>query len=160
QGTTFPLVQGEISIGRDGSNQLCISDAALSRRHCVIAQLEDGQFMVRDLQSRNGTIVNGVMIDAHPLAHGDQISIGESVLVCLLQDAEERHLRSSPVEFAETAEVDKSAVVLKQEDAVYLQPDKLTTGLPANSRLARDLTALLKIATGIGGIRDREALQW
>src|SRR6185369_9205646 len=33
-------------------------------------------------------------------------------------------------------------------------------GLPASERRARDLNSLLKVATGIGGIRDRDSLQW
>src|SRR5206468_11633165 len=41
-----------------------------------------------------------------------------------------------------------------------LQPDRLAEHLPQTDRLTRDLNALLKIATGIGGIRDLESLQW
>ena len=53
-----------------------------------------------------------------------------------------------------------SPVVLRPEDSVYLRPEKIPGGMPASARWARDLNSLLKIATGIGGIRDQESLQW
>ena len=61
KGTEFPLAGGEVSVGRDSSNQLCVADPALSRRHCVV--IADGEkFSIRDLRSRNGTLVNGVPV--------------------------------------------------------------------------------------------------
>lgn len=157
QGTTFPLTGAEVSIGRDPGNQMCISDKSLSRRHCVIAGTGD-QFVVRDLRSRNGTLLNGVPVEEHPLHHGDQISVGESVIVFLIH-ADETHLERSPVVFADTAELGGASVVLRQEDAVYLQEKTESRGADP-ARQARDLDALLKISTGIGHIRDRESLQW
>src|ERR1700686_2168710 len=59
KGTAFPLPAGEVSIGRDSSNQLWVSDPALSRRHCLVIA-DNGQFSIRELGSRNGTLVNGV----------------------------------------------------------------------------------------------------
>ena len=69
-----------MSIGRDASNQLAINDAALSRRHC---QLDCGPHhtLLTDLDSRNGTMVNGVPIRTRALADGDQIRIGDSILL-------------------------------------------------------------------------------
>ncbi len=157
QGTTFPLAGGEVSIGRDPGNQMCISDKSLSRRHCLIAGSGD-QFVVRDLRSRNGTLLNGVPVEAEPLHHGDQISVGESVMVFLIH-ADETHLERSPVVFADTAELGGAPMVLRQEDAVYLQEKTEVRGVDS-ARQARDLDALLKISTGIGHIRDRESLQW
>ena len=46
-----------VSLGRDASNRIPISDVSVSRRHCVIAA-EGGQCVIRDLDSRNGTYVN------------------------------------------------------------------------------------------------------
>jgi transcriptional regulator with PAS, ATPase and Fis domain len=69
-----------ISIGRDASNQLAINDVALSRHHCQLA-CGPQQTLLTDLDSRNGTLVNGVPIRSHPLVDGDQIRIGDSVLL-------------------------------------------------------------------------------
>jgi transcriptional regulator with GAF, ATPase, and Fis domain len=158
KGTAFPLPVGEVSIGRDSSNQLWIADPALSRHHCLV--VGDGErFSIRDLGSRNGTLVNGVPVEQQQIRHGDQIYIGDSVLVFLLEEGGS-HFDRNPVEFSETREFDRPPVLLRAEDSLYLQPDKMVASLPPNARWARDLNSLLKIATGIGGIRDQESLQW
>src|SRR5260370_3864200 len=158
QGTTFSLTSSEVSIGRDASNYLWISDPALSRWHCLLIRKGE-QFTIRDLGSRNGTLVNGMTVDELQLRHGDQISVGGSVLVFLLE-GEEENLQRNHVDFTETKALGGSPVLLRPEDAFYLQPDKVFTQLPQTARAFRDLNALLKIAIGIGGIRDLDSLQW
>src|SRR5260370_30980438 len=79
KGTTFSLTSPEMSIGRDASNHLWISDPALSRRHCLLIRKGE-QFSIRDLGSRNGTLVNGMTVDELQLRHGDQIVVGASLL--------------------------------------------------------------------------------
>ena len=154
QGTTYSLASGELSIGRDPSNHLWISDPALSRQHCLLTRKGD-RFFIRDLGSRNGTIVNGMTVDELQLQHGDQISIGTSVLKFLLEGGEENPKRSR-VEFVETMAFGILPVTVHAADASRLQADKP----PETARLACDLTALLNLAKHIGGIRDLESLQW
>jgi transcriptional regulator with GAF, ATPase, and Fis domain len=158
RGDVFPLRDGDVSIGRESSNDLCITDAALSRRHCLLMPKSE-QFAIRDLGSRNGTRVNGVPVDEQLLSHGDQIAIGSSLLIFLLRE-DELHLERNPVELTETAEIGNSALLLRPEDAWYGRPDRGIATLPQTDRVASDLSALLKIATGIGGIRDQDSLQW
>ena len=158
KGTAFSLPAGEVSIGRDSSNQLWAPDPALSRRHCLVVA-SDEQVSIRDLGSRNGTLVNGVPVEQQQMRHGDQIYIGDSVLLFLL-DADGDHIARNPVEFQDTAAIDGSPLLLRAEDSLYLQPEKIVASLPASARRARDLNSLLKIATGIGGIRDQDSLQW
>ena len=155
RGDVFPLRHGDISIGREASNDLCITDAALSRRHCLLMPKSE-QFAIRDLGSRNGTRVNGVPVDEQLLSHGDQIAIGSSLLVFLLRE-DELQLETNPVELTETAEIGNSALLLRPEDG---RPDRGIRTLPQTARVASDLSTLLKIATGIGGIRDQDSLQW
>src|ERR1700730_4479127 len=158
KGTAFPLPVGEVSIGRDSSNQLWIADPALSRHHCLV--VGDGErFSIRDMKSRNGTLVNGVPVEQQQIRHGDQIFIGDSVLIFLIEEGG-KHFDRNPVEFADTTGFDGSPLLLRAEDSLYLQPDKLVASLHPTARWARDLNSLLKIATGIGGIRDQESLQW
>jgi len=158
RGTTFLLPAGEISVGRESSNHLWVSDPALSRRHCLLLR-NGAEFIVRDLGSRNGTQVNGVPVEEHRLSHGDQISVGDSVLVFLLKE-DEVHSLKSPVELSETAVPESPTFLLRQEDSVYLHSEKARAALPTTARLSHNLNLLLKIATGIGGVRDRESLQW
>ena len=158
KGAAFSLPAGEVSIGRDSSNHLWAPDPALSRRHCVVIA-SDEQVFIRDLGSRNGTLVNGVPVEQQQMRHGDQIYIGDSILLFLL-DKDGEHPVRNPVEFQDTASLDGSPLLLRAEDSLYLQPEKTGAGLPASERRARDLNSLLKVATGIGGIRDQDSLQW
>jgi Nif-specific regulatory protein len=158
KGTAFSLSPGEVSIGRDSSNQLWAPDPALSRRHCLVVATGE-QVCIRDLGSRNGTLVNGVPVEQQQMRHGDQIYIGDSVLLFLLNKDGE-HFARNPVEFQDTAAFEGSPLMLRAEDSLYLQPEKTVASLPSSARRARDLNSLLKIATGIGGIRDQESLQW
>ncbi len=158
KGTAFSLSPGEVSIGRDSSNQLWAPDPALSRRHCLVVATGE-QVSIRDLGSRNGTLVNGVPVEQQQMRHGDQIYIGDSVLLFLLNKDGE-HFARNPVEFQDTAAFEGSPLMLRAEDSLYLQPEKTVASLPSSERRARDLNSLLKIATGIGGIRDQESLQW
>jgi pSer/pThr/pTyr-binding forkhead associated (FHA) protein len=69
----------ELAIGRD-TDGLVIDDPELSRRHAVI-RLVDGEIEVEDLQSLNGTFVNGRRIEtATRVVGGDTIKIGRSLL--------------------------------------------------------------------------------
>jgi pSer/pThr/pTyr-binding forkhead associated (FHA) protein len=166
KGAAFALPAGEVSIGRDSSNHLWAPDPALSRRHCVLVA-SGQQVSIRDLGSRNGTLVNGVPIEQQEMRHGDQIYIGDSVLLFLLKEDGE-HAERNPVEFEDTAAFEGSPLLLRAEDSLYLQPDQqpdpptgmMGASLPPSARRARDLNSLLKIATGIGGIRDQDSLQW
>jgi len=158
QGAAFSLSEKNVSIGRDPSNDLWIADHSLSRQHCLLVSRE-GQFAIRDLGSKNGTLVNGMPVGEQLLHHGDHISVGDSVFIFQLEEGEV-NLERSPVEMTETTEIELSPLLLRVDDALYLQPDKVTASLPKTARMALDLNALLKIATGIGGIRDQESLQW
>jgi Nif-specific regulatory protein len=134
---------------------VAISDPSLSRRHCLLSR-EGDRFKIRDLDSRNGTFVNGVAAQESPLQHGDQVSVGDSVFIFLLQeDAEEQ--ASGRVEFEDR--LTQATAHLSPQDVLYLQPDRILKELPAASRLAQDLNALLKISRVVHAIRDLEQLQ-
>ena len=85
KGSVFVLDNTEFSVGRNPSNRLAVSDPSLSRQHCVIAP-NGSHFEVRDLDSRNGTFVNGVPVHERVLADGDQIQIGNSLFLFLAEE--------------------------------------------------------------------------
>ena len=80
KGIAFTLPASEVSIGRDSSNQLWAADPAYRAGIACWLPLTS-QFSIKDLKSRNGTLVNGVPIEQQQLRHGDQIYIGDSVLI-------------------------------------------------------------------------------
>jgi transcriptional regulator with GAF, ATPase, and Fis domain len=158
KGMALALTDGEISVGRDPSNQLWAADSAMSRRHCAIVQQQDGQFLLHDLGGRNGTRINGEKVERRKLCHQDQISVGNSTLVFLLGD-EEAIAERNPLELDDTTVEEDVVASLRPEDSAYLHPER-GSAHPKAERLAADLSTVLNIATHIGGIRDEGSLQW
>jgi Nif-specific regulatory protein len=156
--TTYPLQDSEVGIGRGVSNQICISDPVLSRQHCVIERTGE-QYIIRDLGSRHGTVVNGMPVSEQLLNHGDQIVLGNSILSFLVTDEEAR----PPVSRAELSDVEHpygKQKLLAQQDAIYINSETLTGDLLRRGRVARDLNTLLEIAKHISNIRTSESLAW
>ncbi|HUJ20843.1 MAG TPA: sigma 54-interacting transcriptional regulator [Bryobacteraceae bacterium] len=156
KGSEFNLDAGEFSVGRNPSNRLSVNDPSLSRHHCVIAVRGD-QFEIRDLDSRNGTFVNGVPVHERVLAEGDQIQIGNSLFLFMQQETAPE---SGPAfHLDERSPLTGATVVLRSEDSRYLHPDKVATApLPA-LRVARDLRALLKVSTAVNSVRKLDRLE-
>jgi uncharacterized RDD family membrane protein YckC len=85
----IPIVSRVISIGRDPSNDLVLSDSMVSRRHAILEH-RDNQYILRDNNSSNGTMVNGDRVDSEkPLRDGDLVAIGSSRLLFQLDETAE-----------------------------------------------------------------------
>jgi transcriptional regulator with GAF, ATPase, and Fis domain len=153
--STFALPSGEIHIGRDPSNLLSINDLSLSRRHCALSRDDEG-YKIRDLDSRNGTSVNGVAVKEARLRHGDQISVGDSIFLLLLQDDGEESPEGR-VEYEDS--LTQATAQLQPQDVLYLQSDRILKELPASSRVARNLNALLRVSRIVHSLRDLQELQ-
>lgn len=69
-----------VTIGREEGNGLRLNDERVSRFHAKV-QMEDGDIILTDLDSTNGTRVNGTAIQIRRLRAGDQVSIGRSMLL-------------------------------------------------------------------------------
>jgi len=69
-----------VSIGREEGNTLRLNDERVSRFHAKV-QLDQGDLILTDLESTNGTKVNGNLVQIHRLRHGDCVTIGRSVLL-------------------------------------------------------------------------------
>ena len=76
----YPLLDAEYSIGRAPSNAIPVADGSVSSSHARILRTNEG-FVLEDLQSRNGTFVNGEKVtDKRLLADGDLIRIGKVIM--------------------------------------------------------------------------------
>jgi signal transduction histidine kinase len=80
QGKRVEVDQDQLRIGRGAQNDLRILDTEVSRRHATIVR-EQGGFVLRDDHSSNGTFVNGQPVRSRPLASGDQVQVGRTVLL-------------------------------------------------------------------------------
>jgi Inner membrane component of T3SS, cytoplasmic domain len=81
EGEEFPLDSGPLTIGRSGQNDVALEgDEFASARHLRIEPRRDGVWLL-DLDSTNGTYVNGIRIDApRRLSPGDIVRVGETEL--------------------------------------------------------------------------------
>lgn len=75
------FVERELVIGRDNDCDITISDRQVSRFHAKIEPIEDSQVRIVDLDSKNGTYVNGERING-PLILGD----GDAIKIALIQE--------------------------------------------------------------------------
>jgi len=81
---TFRVLPGSIkTIGRAAGADFIVEAALVSRVHCRLTALADGQLEVRDLESTNGTFVNGSRVEVIRLASGDKVQVGRVELVAL-----------------------------------------------------------------------------
>jgi pSer/pThr/pTyr-binding forkhead associated (FHA) protein len=83
--TIFPLALPVTHIGRKPENDLVIQDISVSRFHAQI-RVENGNFVLHDLNSHNGTIVNQSTVKQHVLKPGTLIYFGNVMVVFVQQD--------------------------------------------------------------------------
>jgi Nif-specific regulatory protein len=138
---------GPLLLGRDASSQVRTSDAAVSRKHCSVTEVASG-FEIEDLNSHNGTFVNGTKVSRKAIQHGDRIRIGGSEFVFLTGPDD-----NDTGTFAAASGTD-SGLKTMQLDFSGLPSDASWVG-----RMARDLSAFFKIANVITSTRDVQAMQ-
>lgn len=95
KGRVFRDLAVPVTIGREEGNALRLNDERVSRYHAKI-QAEDGDIILTDLDSTNGTRVNGSAVQIRRLRPGDQLSIGRSMLLFgTMEEIEARRLSNN-----------------------------------------------------------------
>jgi hypothetical protein len=79
-GKSYALAKASVVIGRDAACDIVLDDANISRRHAQLAQDVIGTWKLTDLNSTNGTRLNGSAIINALLRDGDEITVGVTVL--------------------------------------------------------------------------------
>lgn len=80
EGMRYPLVSEETLIGRNPTTDVTLLDENISREHALILlDAHSGTYTIEDLQSTNGTKVNGKGVRSQALHHGDQIQVGHTL---------------------------------------------------------------------------------
>ncbi len=151
EGRVWAITDDPLAVGRDAANQVTIGDSAVSRKHCTISQVSQGVYEISDLESHNGTLVNGIPVVRAPIQHGDKIRVGTSDFVFLTGEDSDANPQSSSVGTQTTSST---------LTAVFLDQD---SGLPSDAsgigRMARDLSGFFKIANLVNSFHDIEGLQ-
>ena len=81
---TFRILPGGIrTLGRASGADFGLDGALVSRVHCRLTALADGGLEVRDLDSTNGTFVNGKRVQTAQLASGDRLQVGRVELLAV-----------------------------------------------------------------------------
>lgn len=104
-GKSYNFTQHSIRIGRDRTNTIPVDDRKVSKHHCEISVIKTGeleQIIVKDLDSTNGTYINGESIGQWILQTGDKVSIGATVFRVNFNDEIEEEYHSRLFNFAAT----------------------------------------------------------
>ncbi|WP_370145397.1 FHA domain-containing protein [Streptacidiphilus sp. EB129] len=120
-----------IRIGRGLDNELVVSDLSVSRHHAELRQLADGRYEIVDLDSHNGTYVNGQPISRVLLGSADIVGVGHSTFRLVGDQLEE---------FVDTGEVSFSArhllVKVEHKGAEKILLNNVSFGVPEKSLVA------------------------
>ena len=81
---TFRIMPGGVrTIGRATGADFILDAPLVSRVHCRLTAMPDGTLEVHDLQSTNGTFINGARVDTGRMSSGDRLGVGRVELVAL-----------------------------------------------------------------------------
>jgi len=87
RGAQYPLRREKTVIGRGSEADLTMDEETLSRAHAAVV-FRAGRFVLEDLESANGTLVDGEKITEHELKHGERFSMGHVMFQFLTQARE------------------------------------------------------------------------
>ena len=145
QGKQFAVPDDEPQLIGRSSEALRISDNTVSRRHAELTP-DAGLWWVRDLDSHNGTFVNGRKIEGRiPVRDGDQIRAGSTVLALGVH----RNPESELVELVEPGEIDADIerTLVSNEDSVILAEPEPRAAAREHLRFIYRLTTITSQAT-------------
>ncbi len=91
-----PIESDRVEIGRESYCDIVIDEEKSSRTHCSVEKTGDGWKIV-DLESRNGTKVNGEFMNKHLLEVGDRIEVGDTVLLFLTSPPSDTEHDTGPI---------------------------------------------------------------
>jgi len=84
-GAAFSLAKPRTIVGRGPGVDVAFEDPAMSRQHLAL-EIREGRFHVRDLDSTNGVMLNGRIVTAAELKHGDRLKAGDHEMELIVDD--------------------------------------------------------------------------
>ena len=119
----YNMSKERYTIGRLPDNDVRIDNPAVSGHHALVINILNDSFL-EDLNSTNGTYVNGKLIKKHALQHGDVITCGHHQLRFIDSQASE----SEPDEFEKTMVIESSAVAEERVRAIRAEAPRPPAG--------------------------------
>jgi len=138
----FSLKQNEITIGKLPGNDFYLDDNSISRKHCKLIK-EDNTFKIVDLNSTNGTYVNGKRIREKILSVGDNITVGRSIL---------KFVKGTKETKITDIDDQKISVMIPLSDNLKLKKDK--QGITSELSMLESLTSLGKSLIGAATLEE------
>ena len=83
-GARYALTEAETTIGRHPDSGIFLDDVTVSRRHAKVIKGQQGQYVIEDMGSLNGTYLDGERVERAALREGAQIQIGKYRLVFVI----------------------------------------------------------------------------
>ena len=137
-----------LTIGREEGNDIAIEDPVLSRQHARVLTVEKDQ-IIEDLQSRNGTLLNGRPLTRQILQHGDVIQLGS------------HHLRYMSTRLAADADLERTMLIkgLSRTAEAADQAAPVTVVPAGRQSKARLPEGHVRVLAGSGHSESAEALR-
>jgi pSer/pThr/pTyr-binding forkhead associated (FHA) protein len=135
RGRDFEDVPTPLTVGREEGNPVQLNDERISRFHLKI-QDDDGKLVLADLESTNGTKVNGESVHICMIRPGDVIAMGRTVLVVGSREEIARRL-------AELRKADMSGAVQLDSDELFEQQGALALDFELTADHDHEIQALL-----------------
>lgn len=154
-GEPVPLRAGRVmTIGRAPTNGFVLHDDIASREHCEVF-LRGTHWTLRDLHSRNGTLVEGERIEGDwELEHGQKIQLGDSVLAFVRNVARFADAETATNHAGRRSSHDSGAEILARgRNSKYL-----VGKAELRDKVSKELAALYQLAIQMGNARDTQTL--
>ena len=158
RGKVYNLQATHIVLGRDPQCDVPLTDHSVSRRHAEL-RVEEGKFHIIDLNSSNGTFVNGVRVTEAAIRPGDQLRLGGAILALGRVVAGPTFSAGGPVRIDEQGNVVDAAIQATTraefDPAVFLgRPEEDTV----DRHLMDNLRTLFKFSAELNAIFSTEQL--
>ena len=153
KGASFSIEESPIIIGRN-SPDLPLTDNTISRRHSELARV-DKTWYISDLQSANGTYVNGVkVLEPMALKQGDQVRCGTTIIVFGGKRSATVTGLTSGLKIDENGNLVEAAIVATMPS----MDDSIILAGPESSAAVNNLRLLYQLSTAISSIFDTRQL--
>lgn len=136
QGASWPLDGARLTLGRAADCDVVIGDFSVSRHHCELA-LVDGVVQMRDLDSRNATLVNGIPQGRAILGVGDTLAVGPATFV-VTSTGQGRRVSSS-------AYPQDKTVRLSESEVLYLNDGHDELAYRGRPETVQDMAVLFRV---------------
>src|SRR4051794_24619280 len=164
-GDVYPLIAGQrFTLGRAATNRIVLKDELCSREHAEVYHA-DGRWRLRDLESLNGTRINGDPLDSEwELSPGDEVNLGRTHLIFVEDMGQLPNLPDRPPaddgvsikkRLGQTRFLTPSPPDPKEEEGAAARGE---TGVAARHSLSRDLSLLYRLALDMGSAGSYQEL--